>query len=236
MKNKVFTLITVGVLFLFGFGSCRQSNSTTTDVDRLPELPADIAATIDPQTMATKTAFSNPAPVRMPDVSLAPCCGSTDTRAVRVKFAYTKCGPLRDFIVAPFGNLNTLASARGPNQPAEHPDLKVFKLTQFNGKTILDQQVCVTSQGPWSGMLTEDRHCVGYTPQQSLVISTSGGPVTFNWSGGVENHPPQVKFVSCRELGTSMYQCNALSTCECISSTCPASQPCSCGIPGVADQ
>jgi len=212
MKNRICTLIMAYIVCLLLLGSCRQK-SAANDVDRLPDLPQDLVATLDPKTMATRIPVSNPEPVRQPGAVLAPCCASTDTMTLKVNFSYTKCGPLRDFIVAPF-----------------EPAVKAFKLRSFNG-TILNQQVCFTSQGPWNAKFIEERHCNGFTPQDTLLISAFGDLVSFVWSGGTPNHPQSVQLVSCREVGTTRFNCG-ISTCDCQSSSCPPSQPCDCGLLG----
>lgn len=229
MKNIISTLIIFGTLSLILFDGCGK-NKTTNEYDRLPDLPPDLAATLDPDTMATKITVSTPEPVQSPGVALAQCCGSSEGMTLKVKFPYTKCGPLRDFIVGPIGDVKSLA-ASGPGQSEAHPDFKVYKLTQFNAKTVLDQVVCVTSQGPWDATLTEDRHCNGYSPIRTLTISPYGDLISFVWNTSNGTHPESVTLVSCRQMNTSRFHCGGLSNCDCRSSTCPADQPCECNLP-----
>jgi hypothetical protein len=189
--------------------------------ERLPDLPSDLAATLDPATMATRIPASFPPPVKAP-APLAPCCGSTDRKTLRVTFKYTKCGRLRDFIVAPLADAILFRS--GPETT------QAYRLRKLNG-TAFDQHICVTSKGPWNATLTEQRNCVGYTPVQNLMITAYGDPVLFVWNGSVADHPPEVGLVSCRQVDKTQFQCGGLSDCSCPSSSCPASQPCACTLP-----
>ena len=68
-------------------------------LEKLPTLPADIAATLDPKTNATKMADAPPAPVKLTGpLPHAPCCSIKDQRSLKVNVALTRCAPLRDFI------------------------------------------------------------------------------------------------------------------------------------------
>ena len=98
---------------------------------------------------------------------------------------------------------------------------------------MLDTIVCFTSDGPWNATLTETRHCVGYTPQDSLIINAFGDVLSFVWNGGPPNHPPAVQLVSCREVGVVRFPCGGISDCTCaFDPPCPADQPCDCGLEG----
>ena len=244
MQNTIFTLITASLLCLATFSGC-DKQSISKQYERLPELPQEIAATLDAKRMATKIPVSDPTPIKDPTITTAPCCSITDTMELQVRYPYTKCGPLRDFIVAPLADrvgllgcgscssgTSSSASSGAPGGPAPSvADLKAFKLTRFNGQTVLDQHVCVTSSGPWKATLTIERRCNGYMPFNTLVINALGDAVQQSWSGGTEKHPPSIQLVSCRELSTSRSQCGGLSTCECPSFNCPATSPCNCTLP-----
>ena len=82
-------------------GACDQSVG---DVESLPDLPPEIAATLDPATMATKTVFPIPAPLEASAATSAPCCSITNRKSLKVNFPHTKCGPLKDFIVGNIGD------------------------------------------------------------------------------------------------------------------------------------
>ena len=236
MQNTIFTLITATVVCLTTFAGC-DKQTLTKQYERLPELPQAIATTLDAKRMATKIPISDPTPIKDPTITTAPCCSITDDMELMVRYPYTKCGPLRDFIVAPMadrivmlGRTSLSSNARDGLAP-NIGDLKAFKLTTFNGQTVLDQHVCVTSSGPWKATLTIERRCNGYMPFNTLVINAFGDVVQQSWSGGTDKHPPSIQLVSCRELSTSRSQCGNLSTCDCRSSTCPATSPCNCTLP-----
>ena len=227
---------TCAAMFLLLFGNCRQPGLEES-VAKLPELPKDLDATLDPKTLATKVSISYPAPEKAAATPRAPCCGSTDRKTLKVKFAYTKCGPLRDFIIARLGGVLLLESEQrggsaGAGQGAGLRGFKAYRRGELNRTSVLDTTVCVNSEGPWDATLTEERHCIGYTPQDTLIINAFGDVIPFVWNGGPPNHPPSVQLVSCREVGLISFPCGGPSDCPCVSSPCPADQPCPCGLEG----
>lgn len=235
MQNTIFTLITATMVCLTTFAGC-DKQTLTKQYERLPELPQAIATTLDAKRMATKIPVPDFTPIKDPTITTAPCCSITDRMELLVRYPYTKCGPLRDFIVAPMadrvvmlGRTSLSSNARGI-QGGNVGDLKAFKLTTLNGQTVLDQHVCVKSSGPWKATLTIERRCNGYMPINSLLIDAFGDPVPLGWSGGTQNHPPEVQLVSCRTLGTSGSQCGALSSCPCTNWTCPPTDSCPCNL------
>jgi hypothetical protein len=237
MKRKILAVILAGAgLCLVFLGSCRPQPSVTDYVESLPELPQEIAATLDPKTLATKVSVTLPAPeITEPGTALAPCCGSKDLSSLKVRYAYTKCGLLRDFILAPFRNL-LLSEKGGPGGETggQTGDFKAYKLSQFNRRPVLDQTICVTSKGPWNATLAEDKSCSNSAASvQTLLIDAFGNLVQFVWVGGVEFHPPEVELVSCRADLTYRFSCKGHSTCPCESiPPCAEDQPCDCGIAG----
>ncbi len=228
MKNKVSTLVATGAtLSLLLFGGCRQP-SINDYAEKLPDLPSSLAATLDPKTLATRVSSSFPPPQKEPGPFLAPCCGSRDTKSLKVRFSYTKCGPLRDLIMADIGKFVLFNPGQGGGQGGGQTTVKAYRLRELNRKTVIETTVCMTSDGPWDATLIEDRNCNGYTPYQTLLITAFGDPVLFVWSGGTQNHPPGIGLVSCREIALVKFPCGGLSDCQCDSVTCPAEQPCQC--------
>jgi len=208
-------------------GGCRRE-STEDRVDALPELPASIADTLDAKTHATRIPASYPAPEKAPVPPLAPCCGSSDFKTLQVRFSYTKCAPLRDFIVVRLDDGLILDPGTSGAPTGGQPGVQVHRLGARNARSVLDTTICMTSAGPWSAAFREDRNCIGYTPQDSLVITAFGDPLLFVWNGGSQNHPAGIELVSCRQVSNLQTPCNALSGCQCPSSTCPPDQPCGC--------
>jgi hypothetical protein len=240
MKTGLSVLSAAGVVSLFALaGGCRRQ-SIEDRVDALPPLPASVADTLDPRTHATKIPASYPAPEKASGPVLAPCCGSSDFKTLQVRFSYTKCAPLRDFIVVRL--LDAVFSDGASGAPAGAPaatppggqaggvqaTVKAYRLGERNARSVWDTTVCLTSDGPWSAAFREDRSCIGYTPQDSLLITAFGDPLLFVWNGGSANHPAGIDLVSCRQVADLRSPCNPLSSCECLSTTCPADQPCSC--------
>jgi hypothetical protein len=235
-RISVAVQLACAAMFVLLFVNCRSAGLEDR-LERLPTLPPDIASTLDPKTQATKVRASQPAAVRDPAVVLAACCGSTDHRTLQVRLPLTKCGPLRDFIVAPIGNLilSDAAGAGGPGGAggaggvaAAGSNVRLYKLNTVNRTTVLNTIVCMTSNGPWNATLIEDRNCNGYSPQDALFITAWGDLLSFYWNGGAQYHPPEIQMVTCREIFLFRYKCNALSTCDCSAEPCAPELPCDC--------
>jgi hypothetical protein len=221
-----------------------SSDATLADrLEKLPALPAEIAATLDPKTHATKAGGPRPTPVKATGpLPHAPCCSIKNEKSLKVKVALTKCGPLRDFIVASV--LDLVVALEGgagggtsvtPTGPAgalgSAGNVRAYKLDTVNRTRPWDTWVCMTSDGPWDAIFTEEHNCVNYGSQDTLVVSGWGGLVLYAWNGGPAGHPAEVTVVSCSDLGTTRLPCGGLSTCDCTSSPCQA-QPCpSCSPP-----
>jgi len=212
-------------------------------LEKLPVLPAEIAATLDPKTSATKSAGPPPVPVKATGPRpLAPCCSIKDQKSLKVNVPLTVCRPLRDFIVAPISDLvmaregggapGGSGAAGGPAGAAgARGDVKAYKLDKVNRADIWNTIVCITSTGPFDATFIEDRSCVNYAPVDSLFVSAWGDLHAWYWNGGAANHPPEVTVASCRNVGTFRLPCGGPGTCPCDSSPCPADQPCSCDPP-----
>lgn len=247
MRSRISTAIQVSgaAMLALLLANCRGSGGTSGLEDRLeklPTLPPEIAATLDPKTNATRIPASQPAPVRDPSAAHAPCCGSKDQKSLKVRVALTKCAPLRDFIMAPIQDLvmasDTTEGQGGGGAPGgaagaigARSNVRAYKLNTVNHVTVLDTIVCMTSDGPWDATFMEERNCNNYQPQDSLIVSGWGGIVAYYWNGGVSNHPLEIELVSCRDIGTFRFPCGGPSSCDCQSSPCPADQPCPCSLP-----
>jgi hypothetical protein len=227
MKSSVFFIGALAVCLALCLGSCKNNPAPQNEVEKLPELPSELASTLDPDTMATRTPAANPAPTKSPTVILAPCCSSTETKTLQVKFTYTKC-------VFPQLELLTLSSGPSVSDPAKNQGTRAvrsFKLTSLNGKRLLDLRFCTTSEGPWNATFIEERKCSPITPQDTLVINAFDDQIIFQWTGGTENHPASVSLVSCKEIGTTRFNCG-ISTCDCTGSACQPNQACPCTLQG----
>ncbi|MFM9950636.1 MAG: hypothetical protein ACKV1O_22045 [Saprospiraceae bacterium] len=227
-----------GALFLLLLFPACQKNSLESQFNKLPELPQDVAATLDTNTMATAARFSFVERKLDPAIALAPCCSTSDRKALKVTFPYTKCAPLRSFIMVPGQDLVFMEKRQGAGQTSNNsaPQADRFKYSKLSklGTTIrLDKIVCVTSEGPWDALLTEERTCSQYAPQNSLVITAFDNLVVFEWNGGIEFHPANIGLVSCRQIGVIRSSCSGLSSCNCLSSYCPETEPCVCNLDGI---
>ena len=215
-------------------------------LEKLPALPADIAATLDPKTNMTRmTTGVPPEPVKLTGpLPHAPCCSIKDQKQLKVRVALTKCGPLRDFVLAPISDLVMAREITGgggggapvtPGGGAAGPtettgNLRAYKLEAVNRANVWQTQICVTSEGPWDATFIEERHCTNYSPQDSLLVSAWGTLYGYYWNGGTTNHPPEVSVVSCDDTGTIRFPCG-ISNCDCASNTCPPGQQCPCAPP-----
>ena len=224
MKRSVLFIGALAACLALTSGSCQRKPAPQNEIENLPELPSDLAATLDPDTMTTKTPAVNPAPVKPPTVLLAPCCSSTETKKLQVKFTYTKCVfPQLELRNLPNASVSDVANNQGNRA------VRSFKLTRLNTKVL--NAFCSTSDGPWNATFIEERKCSPITPQDTLVINAFDDQIIFQWSGGTENHPPSVSLVSCKEIGTSKSNCG-ISNCDCKGSTCQPNQACPCTLQG----
>lgn len=242
--SRIVTIVAFEALVLLLAGCRRPAEPPTLSLadrlEKLPALPADVAATLDPKTNATRVRESHPAPVRATTtgVALAPCCGSKDQKSLQVRVPLTKCAPLRDFYLAPLSDLVMAREAPGGSGGSSASgasgasgNVRAYRSGPVNRASAWDTIVCMTSDGPWAATLTEERNCNNYQPQDSLIVAGWGGLAAYNWNGGVGNHPPEILLVSCRDLGLFRYSCGGLSNCNCDSAPCPATQPCPCTLP-----
>ena len=96
------------------------------DIEMLPTLPQSIADTLDPATRATRLTAPN-APPEKATQSFAPCCGSSDFKTLKVAFSYTKCAPLRDFLVVSLDNAALFEAGRSAPQGGRQASVKAYR-------------------------------------------------------------------------------------------------------------
>jgi hypothetical protein len=209
-------------LLLLLLVSCRKESAEEW-VAKLPELPPEIAATLNPETLATRVVRQIEPPEAPPKALLAPCCSSTEVRRLKVRFRYTKC-----VLPAHFFDLVLTLDGSGSVKPQMH------KLSGLRGRRLTLTRFCQTSDGPWDAVLTETRACSPVTPRRTLVISALGDAVHFEW-GGSQNPPANIQVLECREESDIRSPCG-ISGCDCPSTTCSAGQQCPCPLelPGPA--
>ncbi len=193
-----------------------QPKSLEDQVAALPELPTEIAATLDPDTLATKVVSGIGPPETTTGEVLEPCCSSTETRRLEVRFRYIKCSSL-DHVVD-LGQLVLSQERRGTAK------LETYKLTELQGRTI-PLALCRVSNGPWNAILTEQRGCNSKTVR-NLFIAAFDDTVLFTWVG-TQSPPANVAVVACRTESVVGSPCG-LKGCDCPSTVCPAGDPCSC--------
>lgn len=209
------------VLLVLPLAHCRPK-SVEDQVAALPELPPEIAATLDPDTMGTKIVSGVGPPETATAALLVPCCSSTETRKLKVRFRHTKCGPPGDFLVTAFGELVLTQDRPGTPKPTLH------RLTELRGQQLARVNICFTSDGPWNAVLTENRGCKSPAPIRDLTISAFGDAIHFRW-GGPQSPPANVQVVACRAESFNRFLCpGALSTCDCLSESCQVGADCPC--------
>lgn len=186
-----------------------QPRSVEDQVAALPELPAEIAATLDPNTLATKV-VSGIGPQETTGEVLEPCCSNTETRRLEVRFRYIKCSAL-DHVV----DLGQLVLSQEP---------ELHKLTQLQGREV-PLALCRSSNGPWNAILTEQRGC-NSPAIRNLIIAAFDDTVVFTWVGA-QSPPANVQVLACRKVSVMGSRCG-LEGCQCPSMACPDSDPCTC--------
>ena len=197
-----------------------QPKSPEDRVAALPELPPEIAATLDPETMATRIVSQRGRPETAPLVVPIPCCTLSETRRLTVRFRYTKCTrPLGDF--DPEGVLTQDRPAGA--EPALH------RLTELRGRKLSPIQICFTRSGPWNAVFNELRACSPPVPNRTLTISALGDAVHFEW-GGPQPAPANVQVLTCRTEGIVRDLCPGASL-ECICRNAPCTAPADCSCP-----
>ncbi len=193
---------------------CRPK-SVEDQVAALPELPPELAATLDPKTLATKV-VSVSTPETPTGEILAPCCSTTETRSLQVRFRYIKCGPLDHVVDLEDGVLSQ--ERRGSAKP------QLYRLTRLPGLEI-PLAFCRSSDGPWNAILTEYRGC-NSPASRTLIIAAFGDAKAFTWVG-TQTPPANVAVLACRRESTVESPCGG-SSCQCSTTTCPADDPCEC--------
>lgn len=226
-KQSALYAISPMLFILLLFNSCQHTNIEN-QIEQLPELPAELAATLDSNTLATKVkGNANPCKEESKNPLLAPCCSRTNYKSLKVLFSYTKCAPLRDFIMVPFDDLSIATTAARDEARQEKNPPQIYKYGK-KASIGFDQIVCITREGPWEALLIEDQPCAGYFIRHQLIINAFGDQIVYSWCHGLENHPPEVQLVSCRYLYTLKSSCGVLSNCDCFSDFCPPEDPCNC--------
>ena len=199
---------------------CRPK-SVEDRIAALPELPAEIADTLDPETLATRIVAnpSLPATATAPAAAPIPCCTVSEKRHLTVRFRYTKCtAPVGDF--DPEGVLTE--GGLGGARPTLH------RLTELRGRTLSPVRFCFTRSGPWNAVFTELRACSPATPHRTLAIAALGDVVHYEWAG-LQPAPANVLVLSCRTEGIERSLCPGASLdCKCLSAPCTAPAACSC--------
>src|SRR5262245_52924747 len=113
MRSRILAAVAVLlVLILIGCKAPESGGAATSDaaladrLEKLPVLPPEIAATLDPKTNATKAPGPPPPPVKgTGPLPLAPCCSIKEQKSLKVNVPLTRCAPFRDFVVAPLSDL-----------------------------------------------------------------------------------------------------------------------------------
>lgn len=215
---------------LVALGACRPSpeEELRTFVEALPELPAEVAATLDTATMATmRPALVMPTEQQRQQydtvaAAFAPCCQINVRRELMVEYEITSC---RNPYAIDFGDLSTLAVFRSGKAA---PNARHAKLTSLRGAKFIKPFWCTTSLGPWPAILDDEIPCqVGHW--YSLTVFGPDGPITFpRWQGGEELLPAGIRVVDCKRLYTQRLSCGGIGNCNCTSSACNPPQDCTC--------
>jgi hypothetical protein len=214
------TLLVVGTL---ATSVCR---TTQTDTAKLEELPKDIAATLQrvPNSdllvsvapVATKApAVMKPTP---PDKAstrgvtpLAVNCSLTTTYIIQVTYPITVCSPIGGL----FSVLTAYDEAMSPGQKLP-TNVKDYKLSSFQGKSLTASMFCRVRSGPWLGTIVKQRDC-NLRESCSMSIGISSVPA-FLWDGEncqSQNRPQEVSYIEPMfTTGVSSTPCSSKSTCQ----------------------
>ena len=221
MKLRL-TLATFLIIGVLATSVCRK---TQTDTAQLEELPKDIAANLQrvPNSdlmvsmppVAIKTPAATNPEVAAPGVKpLVPPCQTTERFLAQVAYPVTVCSPRPDL----FGVLTAYDAVMSPG-PRPPSNVKNFKLSSFQGKTLTSSIFCQQRSGPWLATITKTLDCL---TRGSCTMVIEGVPSCpncpfFLWYGQncqSENRPPEVQFIGpLIDLSISRSPCNTQNTC-----------------------
>lgn len=225
MKRRfvIATLLVVGTLVT---SVCRK----TTDTSGLEELPKDIAAnlqrvnadlfvSVPAPPAATKAPAKAPTP-KSPTAaapgtkSIAPPCRSTQRYFIQVTYPVTVCSSRSDLFSALSAYDGVMNPAAKP--PTESKDVKNYKLSSFQGKTLTNSIFCQVRSGPWLATIVKQLNCQAQGSCQ-MTIAIPSSPL-FLWNGQScesQNRPEEVHYIEpLVDAGITRTPCNTKNTCQ----------------------
>lgn len=219
--------LTFAILLVVGALATSVCRKTETDTARLEELPKDIAANLQrvpnsdllvsmPPVAIKTPAATNPeaaAPGVRPPPPLPPC-QSTQRFLVQVAYPVTVCSPRPELF-------EVLAAYDAVMSPGPRPptNVKSYKLSAFQGKTLTSSIFCQQRSGPWLATITKTLDCFTRGTCTMVIEGVPSCPNCpfFLWYGQScesENRPPEVQFIGpLVDLSTSRSPCNTKNTC-----------------------
>lgn len=177
------------------------------EIEKLTELSENIKSQLDSSSFSSK--YTNNFIPPKEAKSFVKCCGSYEEKRVKVKFKYTKCSPPDPCFLCSILNA----------EPFESHKMSVWK-----GKKLTTSLLCVTSEGPWEGILIEEVTCTSAIKKNTLSLKTGNEIKSFVFFG--DTFPDGFELIECITKGKTNYSCGGLSTCDC--SSYPCTQNCNC--------
>jgi hypothetical protein len=182
-------LFALSVLML----SCTRTSEHNDVVNRLPELPPQIANNLVPTKIDNVFMTKSPPPVRKAPVAVTllpkqrSCIKNYDAYVI---YPMTVCFPpaiLTD-------ELELAAAKTQTDPPGWSPasgSARYYKLSQSSSARFANPLFCRVSGGPWYAQVTTTESCDDSVPDNSvLAILGAPQPLTVTWFGGINDVPP----------------------------------------------
>lgn len=195
---------------------CTRTSERNDVTSRLPELPAQMAANLEPTKIDSVFMTKSPPPVqKAPTIKpLKPkqqsCVLNYDAYVI---FPMTVCFPpaiLTDELE--LANAKTQADPQGWS--AASGPVRYNKLSQFRTVRFPNPLFCRVSGGPWFAQVKTTESCEDTVPDTS-VLTILGAPqqLTVVWSGGITDIPPPFNADSFAFEGESCSCCGGFVSC-----------------------
>ena len=182
-------------------------------VDRLPELPAelarDLAVARTAPMLITQPASPaiKPAPAAPPTLPLAIAKACTSVYEGYVEYPVTVCTPP----YVQFDQLLATADVGGPPPTASVPPRRSYKLSAHPLGEIRLPWWCSVSNGPWYVRVEGKQLCnVDPNIRQFTAVLNAPAPVVIIWSGSLTDAPPPLTLSNVNQTGVSCTCCSGV--------------------------
>jgi hypothetical protein len=182
-------------------------------VDRLPELPQELARDLAVARTAPMLITQPASPAIMPapaapaPLPLAPNKACTSVYEGYIAYPVTVCTP--PFLQ--FDQLLAKADDGAPAPPAAVPPQRSYKLSAHPLGEIRRPWWCSVSNGPWYVRVEGKQLCnVDPNVRQFTAVLNAPAPVVIIWPGGLTDAPPPLNLSNVPQTGVSCTCCSGV--------------------------